>query len=378
MTEFYSIFIGKLKLLYGKYDEEKKRFEKISNSEAARDLGYSDAQFSRLIHHSATQKEYQRSIQNIDRILKIRRYEARVERDKKKTIGDWQRKPLWFILTILFFIIAMYGIFFKPTLSNTTITSSTPNRDYTLKWAFENSFVTPYIKLNQLPKNGYYPTYKYQGKWELKQPYKLPIFREKNGFHYLATNVIMYAYSISPYILKAYEYQHHEIWYDKLHRPIDSFLSNQYQLKKSYEHLSFKADSNFVKVAVVHTLLQDQFRIDSNKIYRRGKVIGRDLQFVPTKVLQNSSLNNQEIEDLQNSLNEISRNVLEDFSQPISCMPAKVPNSDFNKIKDGDTMSFTCQLTTHRYPLYYTKTFYLKNQFIQTTYKPSKEVSDSL
>jgi hypothetical protein len=69
MKDSYINFVNKLKKLYGAFDERLKKFEKAPNSEISRDLGYSDAQFSRLINESATEGEYSRANQNAERIL---------------------------------------------------------------------------------------------------------------------------------------------------------------------------------------------------------------------------------------------------------------------------------------------------------------------
>ena len=87
--------IARLEQLYGTLNKEEKRFEKASNSIIARDLGYSDAQFSRLINGHATEGEYQRANQNAERILKLISYEekfAKINIDPKTGVVSLGRK----------------------------------------------------------------------------------------------------------------------------------------------------------------------------------------------------------------------------------------------------------------------------------------------
>ena len=57
MEELYARITEKLEKLYGTFESDKKRFKNSSNSKIARDLGYSDAQFSRLINGTSTPGE---------------------------------------------------------------------------------------------------------------------------------------------------------------------------------------------------------------------------------------------------------------------------------------------------------------------------------
>ncbi|MFH6983148.1 hypothetical protein [Marinoscillum luteum] len=375
MTELYSDFIHKLKKLFGKFDESHKRFEKSSNSEIARELGYSDAQFSRLINESATAGEYQRAIQSIDRILMVVQLESELGRKLGGT-RDWKKHPGWLGATVLVVLLLILTIIWRPGSYQELPDSEKSPRDNMLKWTFETAFINPYVKLDDLPEDCNYPCYKYQGKWELKEGYKIPFFRERNGFHYSATEVNMYARCMSEKdpkgkIIEGYEYQKHEIWYDRRELPIDSFIRKDLALKDFYKQLDFSLDNNFVKVATVHTFFRNEFEIDSLVIHRSGKVIGRDLEFTDQEELEELFSSKNLIKDILSELNRIATNRLEDFSRPITCEPAQVPSSNIHLIKDGDEMSFNCQLTTSRLAMNYTKTFVLKDQYIKNTCRVS-------
>ena len=374
-------FIKKLEQRFGKFMNEQFRFQEASNSEVARELNYSDAQFSRLIHLSASEGEYLRAIRNIDRILNEIKLENQVEKLKNKAQGDGIGrfsilKPILLIVLSVFISIIGYFIIFNPS-SIDQLENEVP-KDYTLKWSFESAFVSPYTKLSQLPEDCNFPCYKYQGKWELKKPYKLPFFREQNGFHYLATEVNMYARCMTEKqsdgtVLEGYEYQKHEIWYDKRKLPIDSFvnLDNRKKILPEYQSLDFSKDENFIKIAYVHTFFKNEFKINQDTIERSGKVIGRDIKFIPTESLLKYLPSEAEIGDLTNQINRIVFNRLQDFSRPIDCETTFVPNPDFHKISEGDEISFNCTLTTGRVPLNYEKTYVLIDQYIENSCQPA-------
>jgi hypothetical protein len=377
-------FIKKVEQRYGKFMNEQFRFQEASNSEVARELNYSDAQFSRLIHLSASEGEYLRAIRNIDRILNEIKLENQVEKLKNRADGSSNEKfsflkPTSYVLSGVLLSVVVYFIFFNTSRDGQS--EFEIPKDYTLKWSFESAFVSPYTKLSQLPEDCNFPCYKYQGRWELKKPYKLPFFREQNGFHYLATEVNMYARCMTEKqsdgtVLEGYEYQKHEIWYDKRKLPIDSFvnLDNRKKILPEYQGLDFSEDENFIKIAYVHTFFKNEFKINQDTIERSGKVIGRDIKFIPTESLLKYLPSEAEIGDLTNQINRIVFNRLQDFSRPIDCETTFVPNSDFHKVSEGDEISFNCTLTTGRVPLNYEKTYVLMDQYIENSCQPARPV----
>ncbi len=375
MDDLYTLITVKLEKLYGSFDADKKRFKKSSNSKIARDLGYSDAQFSRLINGTATPGEYERTLQNVNRILKIKEFEENTQEGNSPEIHS-TRKKNWIIGALLILLLT------ASTLLILNLTASKSNvddypRDYTLRWAFETEFVNPYTKLEELPADCNFPCYKLQGEWELNEKYNIPLYIESDGFHYQATSVKLYtrcAINIEPdgRLLEGYEYQMHEIWYDKTESDISTFMNNNdlgNGEETYYETLDFNKDNRFVKVATVHTLFRNRFTI-GDSISRDGQVIGRDLEQVPQDILK-EKLSEEKISFVNKKLNLIARNGLEDFSRPITCTKSPLPGSNFHEIKEGDLMKFTCELTTNGVPTVYTKAFKLTRQFIKSTCRQS-------
>jgi hypothetical protein len=381
----YEDFITNLEKIYGSFSEKQKRFKKASNSKIARELCYSDSQFSRLINNSASDGEYERAIRNTKRALNEIQLEYEVgkkENPETTFFADRTLSKKKVALYSLCFIAAilLFFILFPPSL----LTKSEPSesvsveKDAMLRFYFENSSVSPYLSLNDLPADCSYPCYKYQGQWSLKDTYKIPVFRERNGFHYLAKDVNLYTRCLTHEkkdgkTFEGYEYQNHEIWYDKRELKFESFIRTDDPTLKTdeYKNLNFEDSEDFVKIALVHTFFRNEFIIDSTSIQRSGMVIGRDVELLGDNILLESLGTVEKVSNIKKEINSIIVNRLEDFSRPVSCNSSQVPDTDFNNIAELDTMSFNCQLTTANAPIQYTKTYILNDQYIETSCRPT-------
>jgi flagellar basal body-associated protein FliL len=368
--KYHQEFVSKLETIYGKFHSGKKKFDSTSNSKIARDLCYSDSQFSRLINNTASEGEFKRALRNVNRLLNENKLQ--LQQKSVESSGSFHYKK-WVFIVLSLFILALFAFIafqFFATTNKESFSEETPRYEM-LKWSFENQYIKPYVKLKELPADCNYPCYKYQGKWILKNEYKIPFFRERNGFHYVAKDAVMYARCmdesrVGGKLFEGYEYQLHEIWYDKRELPIDSFLmpDNKTRTKESYNNSDLAKDDNFVKIAYVHTFFRNEFSIDSTVINRKGKVIGRDIEFLINDVLLDKVGSEKLVNELKSEINSIAKNRLEDFSKPINCQPSKVPNINFNYIEKGDELSFKCQFTTGRFLVGYEKTFVLEDQYI--------------
>ena len=367
-------FIDKLSRRYGTFNSERNKFVSTSNSIIARDLFYSDSQFSRLINNSASEGEFKRALGNIERLLKLDQLNEKIPSKSNvlKSNTVLNRNVLFLLLGILFSVILYLMISIK---KESLIPQDNNLKDETryemLKWGFENNFIQPYVKLKELPDDCYYPCYKYQGRWKLKEEYKIPFYRERNGFHYVAKEAIMYARCMDERedngeFFEGYEYQKHELWYDKRELPIDSFLTkgSKTQIRKIYNNSDLEKDKNFVKIAYVHTFFRTGFQIDSSLIYRTGKAMGRDIEFVSDEIIEGQLNDGVSIIGLKDEIKSIAVNRLEDYSKPISCNPTTSPNIDFNLIEEGDEMSFNCNFSIGRFIIDYNKTYIFDNQYI--------------
>jgi hypothetical protein len=374
MEELHKNLITKLIKRYGKFNEVNNKFESTSNSKIARDLFYSDSQFSRLINNTASEGEFKRALGNIQRLLDLDtlKNQAPLPIENTNISLQLKRKILFFAVGALFPLIVFgAAYFFTASSSENTEALTTDTRYEMLKWGFENTYIQPYVKLKELPKDCDYPCYKYQGKWRLKSEYKIPFYRERNGFHYLAKEAVMYARCMderddSGKSFEGYEYQKHEIWYDKREYPIDSFLTkgSNTEIRKSYNISDLNKNENFVKIAFVHTFFRTEFEIDSSLISRSGKALGRDIEFVEDDILQSKLPDDTSLNSLKDEIKAISANRLEDYSKPINCKPAIAPDLNFNLVSEGDEMSYNCYFSIGNFVVNYNKTYVFKDQYI--------------
>lgn len=376
MEKLYQEFISRLKKLYGDFDEVHKKFEKSPNSAISRDLGYSDAQFSRLINESATEGEYARANQNAQRILNI------LELEKKLKDLPPQSKKKHIVSGIIVGIIGIVtGLIIGFGLGdlNTSPTEVDRSRYDMLRWTFESNFIKPYKGLRELPADCNFECYKYQGRWELKNEYKLPFLRESSGFHYLAKSVTSYIRctpekNLDGTLMQGYEYQEHEIWYDLLERPISMFIQEDGEPLSTYENLDFSESDEFVKIGTIHSFYTNDFNVDTSYIYRHGQDIGRDIEFVTDEELTEKISDRALLEKIKKERIQIVQDPLKDFSRPSQCEPAVKTRTDFHTVSNGDEMSFQCQmLTAGRFPINYTKTYILKDQFIKDRCTPQSD-----
>jgi hypothetical protein len=165
---------------------------------------------------------------------------------------------------------------------------------------------------------------------------------------------------------EGYEYQKHEIWYDKREYPIDSFLTkgSNTEIRKSYNLSDLNKNQNFVKIAFVHTFFRTEFEIDSALINRSGKALGRDIEFVEDAILQSKLPDDTSLNSLKDEIKAISANRLEDYSKPINCKPAIAPDLNFNLVAEGDEMSYNCYFSIGNFVVNYNKTYVFKDQYI--------------
>ncbi len=376
--------INVLQDVYGKYDPVANQFEQKSNSVIARELFYSDSQFSRLMNGTASDGEYHRAVKVVQR---YREYlDLKTSREALPSRHSILRPPmgkrklsLGLGLVLLFgglLLGVVASVLFLPNrISGEGVNAQDPPMDYLLKWAFEDADVNPYVHMSDLPEDCAYPCYRLQGQWVLDRPYKIPLFGEQRGFHYVATQANMYARCMSEKDsdgswLEGFEYQQHEIWYDVMERPIDSFLvaPNSDRLKPEYLGCDLGESEQYILLARVHTFFRDEFHLDRNSIQRNGKVVGRHIEF---EDFRSSHAFNQKLEnmDLEEGVNQVIRKQVQDFSNPIDCQEVPVDKA-YHHFEEGEQLSFSCRMTTGRFPIAYTKVYRLEDQIIKNACRP--------
>ena len=382
----YTKLINTLQKQFGHFDFDQKKFTKKSNSEIARELFYSDSQFSRLINQTASEGEYDRAIKVVERYLEYQQLKSVKKSNSNSMLPYLASGILKSALFLVFLILCLLTIaqyLFKGDPATSSLESSIPDTkpgpnepqmDNMLRWSFEDADVNSYTNLSDLPEDCDFPCYRLQGQWKLKTPYKIPVFAERNGFHYVATEVNMYAKCMDTRNgdwLEGYEYQKHEIWYDTKTMKVDSFLLNPEQpfLRPDYLEMDFNQTYRFLLIAQVHTFFRNEFEILDNQLRRKGQVIGRNIEYENLDELV-AVLPQYDKKDLETLVNDIIRKRVGDYSKPVQCSTFTFHKENFNEFEEREEMVYDCLMTTGRFPVSYQKIYFLENQYIKNKCRP--------
>ena len=148
-TALFKKFVSLLETIYGHFNASRNSFESTSNSKIARDLCYSDSQFSRLINNTASEGEFKRAVHNVERL----RVERKIEAGAQEKTGATVRSRYPYIIGLAFIVLGLIlgfvieNLINKPAQENT---ESAISRYDMLKWSFENKYIQPYVKLREL------------------------------------------------------------------------------------------------------------------------------------------------------------------------------------------------------------------------------------
>ena len=171
INRIHAEFISKLERHYGRFDPLSNKFESTSNSKIARDLFYSDSQFSRLVNNTASEGELTRALRNVQRLLDVHDLRDNAAKLGSRPNGGGPDRNIFIWLSVLLALALAVALYFlaKPSQGETKDDVQPEQTRYDmLKWGFENNYIKPYVRLKELPEDCYYPCYKYQGKWDLK------------------------------------------------------------------------------------------------------------------------------------------------------------------------------------------------------------------
>ncbi len=126
-----------------------------------------------------------------------------------------------------------------------------------------------------------------------------------------------------------------------------------------------------MRIGTIHSFYTNEFNVDTSYKYRHGQDIGRDIEFVTDEELTKEIRDRVLLEKIKKERIQIVQDPLKDFSRPSQCEPAVKTRTDFHIVSNGDEMSFHCQmLSAGRFPINYTKTYVLKDQFIKDRCTP--------
>ena len=348
-NQLYHTFVSELSRIYGSF--ENFQFKKATNATIASELNYSNSQFSRLIHNTASHGELERAVNAAHQLAKLKNF----RRILKGTV----------LLSSMVISCLVLLLAFQKKDSEPKIPS--------MKDSFKNLFKEDevrnfYTKLQDLPADCSFPSYKYQGEWVLNNAIQIPLFREKNGFHLRISNAVLYTKSANSQgtIMEGYELETMEIWYDLEKRVIDEFLVSDGNNQKIPKYqVDFLSDKSFVKLATSSSVIRHEFSFEETGIQKESSIITRDINYESDqfeKLDLKEPTVKKELEKI--AFGQTSR-------KPINCALAPYPKTDFHQVEEGDQLNFSCMFNIKNYgntsnlnSVLHGKSFKLKNQYI--------------
>ena len=348
-NQLYHTFVSELSRIYGSF--ENFQFKKATNATIASELNYSNSQFSRLIHNTASHGELERAVNAAHQLAKLKNF----RRILKGTV----------LLSSMVISCLVLLLAFQKKDSEPKIPS--------MKDSFKNLFKEDevrnfYTKLQDLPADCSFPSYKYQGEWVLNNAIQIPLFREKNGFHLRISNAVLYTKSANSQgtIMEGYELETMEIWYDLEKRVIDEFLVSDGNNQKIPKYqVDFLSDKSFVKLATSSSVIRHEFSFEETGIQKESSIITRDINYESDqfeKIDLKEPTVKKELEKI--AFGQTSR-------KPINCALAPYPKTDFHQVEEGDQLNFSCMFNIKNYgntsnlnSVLHGKSFKLKNQYI--------------
>ena len=348
-NQLYHTFVSELSRIYGGF--ENFQFKKATNATIASELNYSNSQFSRLIHNTASHGELERAVNAAHQLAKLKNF----RRILKGTV----------LLSSIVISCLVLLLAFQKKDSEPKIPS--------IKDSFKNLFKEDevrnfYTKLQDLPADCSFPSYKYQGEWVLNNAIQIPLFREKNGFHLRISNAVLYTKSANSQgtIMEGYELETMEIWYDLEKRVIDEFLVSDGNNQKIPKYqVDFLSDKSFVKLATSSSVIRHEFSFEETGIQKESSIITRDINYESDqfeKLDLKEPTVKKELEKI--AFGQTSR-------KPINCALAPYPKTDFHQVEEGDQLNFSCMFNIKNYgntsnlnSVLHGKSFKLKNQYI--------------
>ncbi|MFH6768825.1 hypothetical protein V8G56_08765 [Gaetbulibacter aquiaggeris] len=370
MKENIDLFTGLLEKKYGTWNRNKALFGTTPYGKVASDLSISSSQFSKLLYGTATEGMYERTLNNINRLIERQSIEKAYEQtqliinNSKKT----HRKKIYFfsLLFLLIGLITSYFFDFNHSVYKELDYEKHPLENYFYP---ESSmfFDSPYTSNSAISENC--PCSGFEGKWILSESFKLPLpGMKKPGLYYLAKSAdlmircsnLFDSYIDKGHAMMGYEHLKSEIWIDTQQEPLvpQYFNPSTKEFTESFKQLSFESDPRFKKIADLAAFNVNMFEVYGDSIARKAELSGRLAVDVNKKLAEKYKID----------VGNIIKNVLGDLIKA-SCKTAFNPYCNPNDLTEGKSIiSFDCVYTISEenlglekgYP--YTKSYLLKDQ----------------
>jgi hypothetical protein len=370
MKENIDSFISLLEKKYGIWNRNKALFGTTPYGKVASDLSISSSQFSKLLYGSATDGMYERTLNNINRLIERQSIEKAydetqviINKSKKR-----YRKKIYFF-SILFLGVGLLSSYFLNF--NNFLNLESHYEDHPLENYFypESStfFDSPYISNSAISENC--PCSGFEGKWELSESFKLPLpGMKKPGLYYIAKSAdlivrcsnLFDSYIDRGHAMMGYEHLKSEIWIDTKQEPLipQYFNPSNKEFTENFKQLTFESDPRFKKIADLSAFNVNMFEVHGDSITRKAELSGRIAVDVNKKLAEKYKID----------VGNIIKNVLGDLIKA-SCKTAFNPYCNPNDLSEGSSIiSFDCVYTINEenlgldkgYP--YTKSYLFKDQ----------------
>jgi hypothetical protein len=353
-----SQFITLLEQKYGTWNKTTSRFGATPFGTISKDLNIGASQFSKLIYGTATEGMYQRSIANIQRLIRNENLMSSLEEMQaqktslEKSVRKQQKKNrrLVLLMGIIAAVALVSGWMGNRWLAhnpgeNTSL--SQVNRHPLAPFfdqEFNANFNSPYLDISEV--QNYCPASAYEGVWSLNEPYKLPLPGSKRpGLYYLGKSadvrmkVARYEEdpSLKGHVLAGYEFLVNEIWVDTEMKPLSPtyFDQERKQFTEAFEALDFEANPNFKKVATIYSFFVDRFEVFPDSIIRKGEPVGRFA----------TDVDDQLVSQYEIDLKYILESVIGDLTTT-ACNAIANPFTNPNDLQEQESaISFDCTYT---------------------------------
>lgn len=351
-------FIDKLEEKYGMWDKTTSQFGPASFGAISKDLSISASQFSKLIYGTATEGMYQRSIENINRLIQREsiRKELNQTLEENKRLKEqmmsfrtqskhYQRKILFYPFVAL--CLGMGFVYFFYNWSSKKNTKTEIN-EHPLSIYFDQefnaNFNSPYLDISEVQE--FCPASAYEGVWSLSKSYKLPLpGSKKPGLYYFAksADVRMKCARFDTLnigqgnVLYGYEYLVNEIWLDTKTTPLSPkyFDKKNKTFTQEFEELVFEDNPQFKKVATIYSFFTDKFEIYPDSIVRKGEPCGRYA----------SNIDQDLVAEYEIDIKYILEDIIADLTTT-SCSATTNPFPNPNDLKEKESViTFNCVYT---------------------------------
>ena len=369
MENEVALFISSLEKKYGPWKRSKALFGDTAYGKIASDLSISNSQFSKLLYGTGTKGMYERTFENINRLVERQAIESEYKKIKKnlsKSGTNNKRKILLFSI-IFFFLGIIFSYYFK-FIDSSNIKS--PYKNHPLQEYFYPSstkyFDSPFLNNSDVLDNC--PCAGFEGRWSLYDTFKLPLpGSKKPGLYYqgkssdliLRCSNIFDSHINQGSALIGYEHLKSEIWIDTQEENLvpKYFNSDLKIFTNQFGELTFENDKRFLKIANLSGFNVNMFEINGDSITRRAELSGR----------LSLDVNDELAKKYDIDIAYITKNILGDLTKT-QCETIYNPYCDPNKLSEGSQLSYNCVYTIGEenlglsggYP--YTKTFSLKSQ----------------